>query len=44
MRKSPRSSEIAEFFDERRARADVGAALEIMSRKRGEKPRKGDQP
>lgn len=33
----------AEFFEERRARADVTAALEIMSRARGEKPRKGDE-
>ena len=33
----------AEFFEERQARADVGAALEIMSRKRGEKPRKDDR-
>ena len=33
----------ADFFEERRARADVGVALEIMSRKRGEAPRKGDE-
>ena len=33
----------ADFFEERRARADVGRALEIMSRKRGEKPREGDE-
>lgn len=33
----------ADFFEERRARADVGAALEIMNRKRGEAPRKGDE-
>ena len=32
-----------DFFEERRARADVGAALEIMNRKRGEAPRKGDE-
>ena len=33
----------ADFFDERRARADVDAALEIMRRKRGEAPREGDE-
>jgi uncharacterized protein (DUF1778 family) len=33
----------AEFFEERRARADVDAALEIMQRKRGEAPRAGDE-
>ena len=33
----------ADFFEERRARADVDAALEIMRRKRGETPRKGDE-
>jgi hypothetical protein len=33
----------ADFFEERKARADVGAALEVMSRKRGEKPRDGDE-
>lgn len=33
----------AEFFEERRGRADVGKALEIMSRKRGEAPREGDE-
>ena len=33
----------ADFFEERRARADVDAALEIMSRKRGEAPREGDE-
>lgn len=33
----------ADFFEERRARADVVAALDIMSRTRGEKPRKGDE-
>lgn len=32
----------ADFFEERRARADVAAALEIMTRKRGETPREGD--
>jgi hypothetical protein len=32
----------ADFFEERRARADVDAALEIMSRTRGENPRDGD--
>lgn len=32
----------ADFFEERRARADVDAALEIMRRKRGEAPRDGD--
>jgi hypothetical protein len=33
----------ADFFEERRARADVGAALEVMSRKRGEAAAKGDE-
>jgi hypothetical protein len=33
----------ADFFEERRARADVRTALEIMNRKRGEKPREGDE-
>ena len=33
----------ADFFEERRARADVDAALEIMQRKRGEAPRNGDE-
>jgi hypothetical protein len=34
----------AEFFEERRKRADVDAALEIMSRAgRGEEPRAGDE-
>ncbi len=33
----------ADFFEERRARADVDAALEIMRRKRGEAPREGDE-
>ena len=33
----------ADFFEERRARADVEAALEIMQRKRGEMPRAGDE-
>lgn len=32
-----------EFFEERRALADVGKALEILSRGRGEKPREGDE-
>jgi hypothetical protein len=32
----------ADFFEERRARGDVDAALEIMRRKRGEAPREGD--
>lgn len=32
-----------DFFEERKARADVEAAREIMSRKRGEKPREGDE-
>ena len=31
------------FFEERRARADVDAALAIMNRKRGEKPGDGDE-
>ena len=33
----------AAFFEERRARADVDAALAIMNRKRGEKPGDGDE-
>ena len=33
----------ADFFEERRARADVDAALAVMSRKRGETPRAGDE-
>lgn len=33
----------ADFFEERRARADVDAALKIMRRKRGEAPREGDE-
>jgi hypothetical protein len=33
----------ADFFEERRARADVGAALEVMTRERGEAPREGDE-
>jgi hypothetical protein len=32
----------ADFFEERRARADVASALAIMERKRGEEPREGD--
>jgi hypothetical protein len=32
----------ADFFEERKARADVGSALEVMNRKRGEAPRDGD--
>jgi hypothetical protein len=32
-----------EFFEERRKRADVGAALEVMNRERGEAPRDGDE-
>ncbi len=32
-----------DFFEEHKSRADVGAALEIMSRTRGEAPRKGDE-
>ena len=32
----------AAYFEERRARADVDAALAIISRKRGEVPRDGD--
>ncbi len=31
----------ADFFQERRARADLDAALAVMNRKRGEKPRDG---
>jgi hypothetical protein len=34
----------ADFFEERRKRADIDAALEAMSRAgRGEKPRDGDE-
>lgn len=33
----------AEFFEERKARADVAAALDIMSRQRGEAPRDDDR-
>ena len=33
----------ADFFEERRARANVDAALAIMRRKRGEAPREGDE-
>jgi hypothetical protein len=33
----------ADFFEERRARADLGAALEVMNRDRGEEPRNGDE-
>ena len=33
----------AAFFEERRARAEVDAALAIMNRKRGEKPGDGDE-
>lgn len=33
----------ADFFEERRARADIGAALEVMNRERGEAPRGGDE-
>jgi hypothetical protein len=33
----------ADFFEERRKRADVGAALEAMTRERGETPRDGDE-
>ena len=33
----------ASFFEERRARAEVDAALAIMNRKRGEKPGAGDE-
>lgn len=32
----------ADFFEERRERANIGAALEVMSRVRGEVPRAGD--
>ena len=32
----------ADFFEERRKRADVDAALEVMTRMRGEAPRDGD--
>ncbi len=32
----------ADFFEERRARADVSAALEVMTRDRGERPSKSD--
>jgi hypothetical protein len=34
----------ADFFEERRKRADIDAALEVMSRAgRGEQPRDGDE-
>lgn len=33
----------AEFFEERRKRADIDAALDVMSRDRGEEPRDGDE-
>jgi hypothetical protein len=33
----------ADFFEERRERADIGAALEVMTRVRGEAPRDGDE-
>ena len=32
-----------DFFDERKARADVAAALEVMSRPGGEEPREDDR-
>ena len=32
-----------DFFEERRARADVGAALAIMRRERGEVPKEGEE-
>ena len=33
----------AEFFEERRKRADIPKALEVMSRARGGEPEPGDQ-
>jgi hypothetical protein len=33
----------ADFFEERRQRADVEAALEVMNRVRGEAPKEGDE-
>ena len=33
----------ADFFEERRKRADIPKALEFMSRGRGESPREGDE-
>jgi hypothetical protein len=33
----------ANFFDERKKRADMDAVLDIMNRIRGEVPRKGDE-
>jgi hypothetical protein len=33
----------ADFFEERRKRADIDAALEVMSRERGEEPGDGDE-
>ncbi len=33
----------ADFFEERRKRADIDAAFEVMSRERGEVPRAGDE-
>jgi hypothetical protein len=32
-----------EFFEERRERANVGTALDVMTRVRGEVPRDGDE-
>jgi hypothetical protein len=33
----------ADFFEERRQRADIDAALEVMNRERGGAPRAGDE-
>jgi hypothetical protein len=33
----------ADFFEERRKRADIEAALDVMSRERGEAPKEGDE-
>jgi hypothetical protein len=32
----------ADFFEERREHADIDAALDVMSRERGEMPKEGD--
>lgn len=41
--KMPLAPRTADFFEERRARADVDAALPIMRRKQGEAAREGDE-
>lgn len=34
---------LVETYEEKCKRADVGAALEVMTRERGEEPREGDE-